>query len=212
MYAELYFARFSIYFHAEALMKSNATKLRTEITKEERNVAIQVKKSFKSILNDLENAVKVIYKLKTALVKENPNDKKLTKVYKGRLLQYRKNITKVFNPILEDIKKTLEMFDYILDPEIEKLRDVIISEMDEISDIIESFMDLLGEPEKEQFVKKIEYLCSRMENRLNIFMGIVEDQLFGHITHDILGRIKISKLKTNIQKRTRLLNIWINEG
>ena len=184
---------------------TSGPRLTLEVTEKERNVAKSVKKEFKQILKDLDEALKTVFDLRDAVVKERPSKDKLHGDYRGRLLRYRRKIVKVFNKFLKKIKKTLEALNNISDPEMINLRDIIISEFDELSDGVEALLDLLKDVDRDGFTKSLERLCTQMEKRQRSIKSIIDDQLFGHLENDILGKMKISSFLPRIRRRTRIL-------
>ena len=78
-------------------------------------------------------------------------------------------------------------------------------EFDELSDGIEGVLDLLEEPGREGFTQSLERLCTQMQLRKTSIEEVIDNQLFNHLEHDILGKMKISSLKTRIRRRTRIL-------
>ena len=179
--------------------------LRLEVTERERASAKAIKKNFKRILKDLDEALKIVYDLRDAIVEERPSKDDLSNVFRGRLLRYRSKIIKEFNTFLQNLKGNLESLNQLLDPEMIKLRGLLISEFDELSDGVEALMDLLRESDREGFTQGLERLCTQMQRRRKSIGDVIDSQLFNHLEHDILGRLKISHLTPRIRKRTRLL-------
>lgn len=189
-------------------MKHYATvgpRLTLDITDKERDVAKDIKKEFKQILKELDEALKIIFDLRDAVVQERPSKDKLKNEYRGRFLRYKRKIVKKFNSFLKELKKTLEKLNEISDPEMIELRSIIISEFDELSDGVEALLDLLKDAGREGFTKSLERLCTQMERRKRSINSIIDDQMFGHIENDILGKMKISSLSSRIRRRTRIL-------
>lgn len=179
--------------------------LRLEVTERERESAKAIKQNFKEILKDLDKSLDVIYDLRDALVGERPSKEDLGNRFHGRLLRYRSKITKTFNALLEKLKKGLESLQEVMDPEMIKLRGLLVAEFDEMSDGIEALLDLLKNSDKEGFTQNLERLCTQMQKRRQSISGVIDSQLFNHLEHDILGKLKISNLTIKIKKRTRLL-------
>lgn len=184
---------------------TSGPRLTLEITERERNLAKNIKKEFKEILKDLDDALKTVFDLRDAVVKERPSKDKLHGEYRGRLLRYRRTIVKAFNNFLKKLKKTLESLNEISDPEMVNLRDIIMSEFDELSDGVEALLDLLEDVDREGFTKSLERLCTQMERRQKSIKSIIDDQMFSHLENDILGKMKISSFLPRIRRRTRIL-------
>lgn len=178
-----------------------------DITDAERAVANQIKEDFKKILKKLDTAVKVIVDLRDAIVEQRPKKEELNKKLKPRLLRYRRKIRKVFNEFLTDVKNSLEKLSKVSDPEMIKLREIIIAEIGELSDGAEAMMDLLSETDRESFTKTLETLASQMEKRQKSIVDVIDSQLFNHIDHDILGKMKISEMRFRIKRRARIVRL-----
>jgi len=184
-------------------------KMTVEISDRELQSAKRIKKEFKAAIKELDEAVKSVFDLRDAILEQRPSKEILKLKYKGRLLRYRRKIRDVTNKFLMSVKSLLEQLKEILDPEMLSLRDVIISEVNELSDGIEALLEVLGEADREGFTDTIEKISKQLEKRQKSISEVIEDQLFGHIDHDILGRRKISELQFNIRKRSRLLKYLI---
>jgi len=180
-------------------------RLTMQVSERERSLAKTAKKEFKAILEDLDNALKVIYDLRDAIVQQRPSKEDLESQYRGRLLRYRKKITNVFNKLLMRFKNAVQSLNDITDPDMANLKKIMVSEFDELSDGVESVLKLLDEPGREGFTKELERLCTQMQRRSTSISEIIDNRLFSHIDSDILGKLKVSELKTRILKRTRIL-------
>lgn len=190
----------------------NGTKETLEITEEERSIAIQIKEDFKVILKKLDAAVKVVLTLRDALVEQRPSKIDLQKKYRGRLLRYKKKILNVFNEFLSSTKLALEKLAKISDPDMIRLREIIVAEVGEMSDGAEAVIDLLGETDRDGFSQTMEQITTQIEKRQRSINDVIDSQLFSHIDHDILGRMKISEMRFRIKRRARLIrlrNRWL---
>ena len=183
-----------------------------DVTDDEKERAKTVKKEFKVILKELEKALKVVLDLRDAIVAQHPEKTDLENKYRGRLIRYRTKIRKEFNHFLKHTKETLELLGDITDPEMIRLREILIAEIGEMSDGAEAMLDLLGETDRDSFTKTLEQLAGQMEKRRKSIEDVVESQLFNHIDHDILGRMKISQLQFNIRRRARIIRQLASEN
>lgn len=179
--------------------------LRLDVSDKEREAAKNVKKGFKTLLKDFDASLSILFDLREALVDGHPSKDDLEGKFRGRFLRYRSKIVKSFNALLEQLKLLLESMGAIMDPEMAKLRNLIMSEFDEASDGVESMLSLLKEPGRKEFTKSIERICTQMQQRRTSIGDVIESQLFNHLEHDILGKLKISSLTTRVMTRTRLL-------
>jgi hypothetical protein len=176
-----------------------------EITEQEKNRAVEIKKQFKQILREMDKSLQIVYDLRDAIVQDRPSKEDLKSRYAGRMLRYRRVIVKAFNSLLTHLRIVLNNFSLVIDPEMLKLRGIIVAEFDELSDGIESLLALLGDVDREGFTKSLENITAQLERRQRSIKNSIDDQLFGHLENDILGKMKISSLKARIIKRTRLL-------
>lgn len=184
---------------------SSGPKMTLEITDREREVAKKVKKEFKTISRELDDAVKVVLDLRDAITNQRPTKDDLNKAYRGRLLRYKKKIRDAFNHFLTHTKRTLETAVEISDPDMVRLREILVAEIGELSDGVEALMDLLSETDRDNFTQTLEQISSQLEKRQKSIEDVIENQLFNHIETDILGRMKISEIQNRLRRRTRIL-------
>jgi regulator of sigma D len=178
-----------------------------DITDEEKKIAGAVKTEFKEVLRKIDDAIHVVTDLRDAIVNERPSKEDLKSKYAGRLIRYRRKIKASFNDALSLVKVSLEKLSKISDPEMVRLREILIAEIDELSSGAEAILDLLDESERESFTKTIEKISAQMEKRQKSITDVIDNQLFNHIDHDILGRMKISTdtLRFRIRRRARII-------
>ena len=182
------------------------------ITPDEIETAKEVKRDFDGILENLDEALKTITQIRDAIIKQHPSQDELIKKYKGRMIRYKRKIIEKFNIVTKNIGISLEKMQKINDPEMLRLRDVLIAEVSEFCDGAQATMDLLEEPGKKDFTQTLEQLTAQMEKRYQAIQDVIDSQIFGHLDYDILGRMKISQMRFNIKKRSRLINLIIKEG
>jgi len=175
------------------------------VTDHERAIAKQIKADFKQILRKLDKAVRSVSDLRDAIVEQRPSKDDLKTKYSGRLLRYRRKIRNIFNEFLSSVKNSLEKLSKISDPDMIRLREIIIAEIGELSDGAEAIMDLLKETDREGFTKTIEQVATQIEKRQRSIIDVIDNQLYNHIDHDILGRMKISELQFRIRRRARII-------
>jgi hypothetical protein len=187
------------------IVYADGPKMTLVVTDSERTIAKEVKVEFKDIIKRLDKSLKSITELRTALVEKHPTQEELKTKYRGRLLRYRRKIQDVFNAFLMAVKHALEKLADISDPDMIRLREILVAEVGELSDGAESILDLLKEPDKEGFTKTLEQICAQLEKRQKSIKDVIDNQLFGHLDHDILGKMKISELQFKIKRRARIL-------
>lgn len=194
------------------LTKTSAgPRMTLEITDAERDAAKLVKKEFKQISKELDKAIKVVLDLRDAIVEQRPTKEDLKNKYRGRLLRYKKKIKEAFNHFLSHTKTTLEGAIIISDPEMIRLREILVAEIGELSDGVEALMDLLGETDRDGFTKTLEQISAQLEKRQKSIADVIDNQLFRHIDQDILGRMKISSIQTNIRRRSRVIRQLVDK-
>lgn len=184
-------------------------RLTVPISDDEKQLAKQAKDEFKVVLKELKDAIDVVLDLRDAILEQRPSKEELKNKYKGRLLRYKKRITDTFNIFLNHLKNNLSIIAKINDPDISRLREILISEISELSDGVEALLDLLEDADKENFTQTLEQLCSQLEKREVSISDAIGNQLFGKLDHDILGKFRVSEFKFNIKKRSRLLLFYM---
>ena len=185
------------------ICSAKGPQLTIDVSEREQAIAKNTKEEFKQILSDFSDALKIVLELRDAIVQERP-DQNTLKNYQGRFLRYRRKIVQAFNKFLLRLKNALGSLEGISDPDMLNLKQIIIAEVGELTDGIESLLELLGDLDKEGFTQQLERLCTQFEQRKQSIKEIIDNQLFDHIEHDILGKFKISEFKNRITKRARL--------
>lgn len=197
-----------VFYRGQMKPKIAATpRFTVQVSQQEKQRAEQIKKQFKEVLREMDKAVQTVYDLRDAIVQDRPSKEDLKGKYAGRLLRYKRVIIKAFNSLLEHLKVVLNNFALVIDPEMIKLRGIIVSEFDELSDGVESLLSVLGDVDREGFTKTVERIAQQIQRRQMSIRNTIDDQLFGHLENDILGKMKISSVSLNarIIKRMRLL-------
>jgi valyl-tRNA synthetase len=193
-------------------LSTSGPRLVVQITPEEKQIARQSKAEFKAVLKELKKAIDVISSLKNAITEQHPSKDDLKTKYAGRLLRYKKRITEAFNVFLTHLQKNLQMLGGINDPDMSRLREVLVSEVSEVTDGVEAILDLLHDVDKDDFTKRLEELTGQLEKRRESIDDAISNQLFNHIDQDLLGKMRISNLRFNLKKRARLLLLALREG
>lgn len=183
-----------------------------DVSDAEKMVAREVKRDFNRILKKLSRSIKIILDLRDAIVSQRPSKDDLKTKYKGRMLRYKRKIQTNFNSLLQDVQKSIDKVVEIIDPETIRLREIIIAEFDELSDGVEAIMDALSETERDGFTKRVERVSAQLEKRHRSIIDVIENQLYNHVEHDILGRLKISSIQIRIRRRKRLVMDMIKNG
>ena len=180
-------------------------RLMVNITDQEKATAKDSKREFKAVLKELRVALRVISELKSSILEQHPSKDDLKTKYRGRLLRYKKRIVESFNVFLSHLKQNLGTLSLINDPDTQRLREVLGAEVSELSDGVEAILDLLQDSDKDNFTQKLDQLTTQLEKRERSINDAIGNQLFNHIDHDMLGKMRISQLQFNIHKRSRLL-------
>jgi hypothetical protein len=176
-----------------------------QITELERSTALEVKEQVKDVVKKLDAAVKTITSLKDAVISQRPSKDDLSNKYRGKLLRHRRKITAVFNEFLLSIKDTIEQLSAITDPEMMRLKQILVAEIGELSDGAEAIMNLLQEPGKDGFSDSLERITAQVEKRSKSIRDVIDAQLIGHIDQDILGKLKISAIRFRIMRTARII-------
>ena len=176
-----------------------------QITELELSTAREVKEQIKEVLKKLDAATKTIIDLKDALITQRPSKDELNSKYKGKLLRYRRKIKAAFNDFLLSVRDMIEKLASITDPDMLRLKQIMIAEVGELSDGAEAIMDLLQESQREGFSDSLERITAQIEKRSKSISEVIGSQLLSHIDTDILGKMKISGLKFRIMRRARII-------
>ena len=184
---------------------STGPKINLQITDSERAIAKEVKEEVKGILKKLDKATKVILDLKDAIIQQRPSKDDLSNKFRGRFLRYGRKITENFNEFLIAIRTTIEKLAEITDPDMMRLKEILVAEVGELSDGVEAILDLLKEPDKEGFTQTLERIAAQIEKRQKSIKDVLDSQLLSHIDQDILGKMKIGDMQFRIRRRARII-------
>ena len=175
------------------------------ITDAEIEAAKSVKEDVKGILKKLDKATKTILDLRDAITQQHPSQDELANKYHGRLLRYRHKIIANFNDFFHAIKETIEKLTAITDPDMMRLKEILVAEISELSDGAEAVLDLLKETDKDGFTNTLEQISAQIDKRQKSIKDVIESQLLGHIDQDILGKMKIGDMQFRIRRRARII-------
>ena len=187
-------------------------RLTVVITPEEKELAKNSKAEFKMVLKELKAAIGVILDLRDSILEQRPSKEDLSNKYRGRLLRYKRKITDSFNIFLQHLQTNLGNLAKINDPDMIRLREILVAEVSELTDGIEAILDLIHDVGKDNFTQMLEQLTAQNQKRQHSISDAVANQLFNHLDHDLLGRMRLSQLRFNIQKRSRLMLMLIKRG
>lgn len=179
------------------------------VTDAERSTAKQVKTNFDDIIKKLDKSVRSVTEFRDALIAQHPSQQDLVGKYKGRFLRYRRKIQTAFNDFLTSVKTSLELLDQISDPDMLRLREILGAEIAELSEGCKAVLDLLKETDKKDFTKTLERIAAQLEKRQRSIEDVITSQLYSHLNHDILGRMRISEMRFKIKRRARILKQFI---
>lgn len=187
-------------------------RLTVTITPEEKQLAKDSKAEFKAVLKELKAAIEIVLDLRDSILEQRPSKEDLSKKYKGRLLRYKRKIVKAFNIFLHHLQTNLGNLAKINDPDMIRLREILAAEVSELRDGVEAVLDLLHDAGKDNFTQLLEQLTAQLEKRQHSIGDAVANQLFNHLDHDLLGRMRISELRFRTQKRSRLLLMLVKNS
>ena len=159
-----------------------------KITPEEMLIAKKSKKELKESIKELESAVKLITKFKDAIITQKPDKATLKNQYSGRLLRFKRKIFETLNIFLKHINAILILMNKITDPDMDRLKNVLLAEINELSDGTENFST------------SVEQLTAQIQKRLHSISEVVDNQIYHHIDTDILGRSRIGSVKISIRQ------------
>jgi len=180
-------------------------KMTLKITDTEIATAKQVKEDVKDVLKKLDLAARSILDLKDAVIQQRPSQDDLSNKYRGRFLRYRRNMTRVFNELASSVKMVIDKLSTISDPDMIRLKEILVAEISEFSDGTQAVLDLLKEPDRAGFTNTLERISVQIDKRNRSIKDVIDNQLIGHIDNDILGKMKISELRFNIRRRSRII-------
>ena len=180
-------------------------RLTVSITPEEKQLAKDAKTEFKAVLKELKEVIETILDLRDSINDQHPSKEDLENKYKGRLLRYKRKIVQSFNVFLKHLQTNMGNLAKINDPDMVRLREILVAEVSELTDGVEKVLDLLDNAGKDNFTQTLQQITAQLEKRQGSINDAIGNQLFNKLDHDLLGLLRVSKLRFNIQKRSRLL-------
>lgn len=172
------------------MLKVSVPVYSVNITEDEKKQAATTRDNFKHLLKFMEDAFEHLYILDNALegIGDTKNFISLGKLFS----QYKRKTQKLFNVFIKHLEQALiELNNTISDSEMERIRDVIVSEVREIRDGVLDLLDLLDNPEDKTFIQDFRSTVERVGRRADSLREVITDQLFSHIDHDIMGQIRL---------------------
>jgi hypothetical protein len=180
-------------------------RLTVQISPEEKQLAKNAKIEFKAVLKELKDVIGTILDLRDSINDQHPSKEDLDNKYKGRLLRYKRKIVKSFNIFLKHLQTNMGNLAKINDPDMIRLREILVAEVSELTDGVEKVLDLLDDAGKDNFTQTLQQITAQLEKRQGSINDAIGNQLFNKLDHDLLGVMRIGQLKFNIQKRSRLM-------
>jgi hypothetical protein len=180
-------------------------RLTVSITPEEKQLAKDAKTEFKAVLKELKDVIETILDLRDSINDQHPSKEDLENKYKGRLLRYKRKIVQSFNVFLKHLQTNMGNLAKINDPDMVRLREILVAEVSELTDGVEKVLDLLDNAGKDNFTQTLQQITAQLEKRQGSINDAIGNQLFNKLDHDLLGLLRVSKLRFNIQKRSRLM-------
>ena len=183
---------------------SNGPQNNLKITEMELSAAREVKEQTKDVLKKMDTALKSVTDLKDQITKQRPSQKDLVNG-RAKLLRAGRKITVSFNAFALLVKDMIEKLAAISDPDMMRLKEILVAEVEEFAAGVAAVLDLLEEPGREGFTDSLERITAQIEKRSRNIAEVVNSQLLGHINNDILGKLKISELRFSIRRTARIL-------
>jgi len=165
-----------------------------DITDNEMAQAAQTRKEFESLIFHMDDAFQHLYKLDSALesLKDSANFSSLADLF----VKFRRKTKKLFDVFIKQLESSLFSINKMIsDSEMVRIKETIVAEIREIRDGVNEILQVLEVPTDPQFIQDYREIVERIGHRANSLEEVITDQLYSHIDHDILGKIRLGSKK-----------------
>lgn len=174
----------------KAYMKTAGPAFTIPVSKEEKALAIKVRKAFEKVLKVQDDFIKF-----TGILFENLEeleDKTGLQKISSILKKYEYKMKDKFNAYLKEFSKALSIYENnFSDTEMDDIRDLIIENIRSIREVVIDIIVLMKDVGSKDFVQESLAKYKSLKEQNKQLEEIIKNEWFSHIDYDVLGRIKL---------------------
>lgn len=179
-----------------------------DISQEERDQARQALNVFGVFTDALWRAQQRTERLMNVLSKvPDVQPEQLFKV-RQHLRKFQREVRETYSKLIPDFSAALQSLDpFSKDTETSNIREALLDAMQQMSEIVESFMEALDDFNAPDQVQRMNVLHQKSKQLAQSIEGVVEGRLRDHFEKNVLRRKRVGELKTHIMRRARLVRM-----
>lgn len=179
-----------------------------DVSDEERQQARRALRAFDEFLASLWRAQQRTERLMNVLGKApDVQPEQLFKV-RHHLRQFQREVRQTYSSLIPEFSEALQRLDpFSKDTETANIRSALLDAMQQLSEIVESFLEALEDFNAPNQVQRLNVLHQKAQQLAQSIEAVVEGRLHDHFERDILRRKRLAALRTGIRRRARLVRM-----
>jgi hypothetical protein len=124
------------------------------------------------------------------------------------LRKFQREVRETYSRLIPEFSAALQSLDpFSKDTETANIREALLDAMQQMSEIVESFMETLDDFNAPDQVQRMNVLHQKSKQLAQSIEGVVEGRLRDHFEKNVLRRKRVGKLRTRIMRRARLIRM-----
>jgi hypothetical protein len=179
-----------------------------DITQEERDLAKKALGMFGTFTEALWRAQQRTERLMNVLGKvPDVQPEQLFKV-RQHLRKFQREVRETYSRLIPEFSAALQSLEpFSKDTETANIREALLDGMQQLSEIIESFMEALDDFNAPDQVQRMTVLNQKAKQLAQSVESVVEGRLRDHFEKNVLRRKRVGELRTRIMRRARLVRM-----
>lgn len=179
-----------------------------DISPEEREQARHALNTFDRFLEALWRAQQRTERLMNVLSKAP--DVQTEQLFRVRqhLRKFQREVRETYSRLIPQFSNALQTLDpFAKDTETANIREALLDAMQQLSEIVESFLEALDDFNAPDQVQRMNVLYQKAQQLTQSIEAVVEGRLHEHFERDVLRRRRVGTLKASIMRRARLIRM-----
>lgn len=179
-----------------------------DISSEERDQARHALKTFDHFMEALWRAQQRTERLMNVLGKvPDVQPEQLFKV-RQHLRKFQREVRETYSHLIPQFSAALQTLDpFSKDTETANIREALLDAVQQLSEIVESFLEALDDFNAPDQVQRMNVLYQKAKQLTQSIEAVVEGRLHEHFEKDVLRRKRVGALKATIMRRARLIRM-----
>lgn len=179
-----------------------------DISSEEREQARRALSTFDRFLEALWRAQQRTERLMNVLGKvPDVQPEQLFKV-RQHLRKFQCEVRETYSQLIPQFSNALQTLDpFAKDTETANIREALLDAMQQLSEIVESFLEALDDFNAPDQVQRMNVLYQKAQQLTQSIEAVVEGRLHEHFEKDVIRRKRIGELRVHMIRRARLVKM-----